>query len=65
VQTSGTAAGIVKDEHFDDSVFKSWGNRYEGNSYELADVDEKYFQWMNAPRTREEWQGFGNDVRGR
>ena len=65
VQTSGTAAGIAKDEHFDDSVFKSWGNRYEGNSYELADVDGKYYQWMNAPRTREEWQGFGNDIRGR
>ena len=65
VQTSGTAAGIVKDDHFDDSVFKSWGNRYEGNSYELAAVDGKYFQWMNAPHTREEWQGFGNDIRGR
>jgi hypothetical protein len=64
IQSAGTAAGMVKDEHFQDSVFQSWGNRFEGNTYEIADVKGKYYQWTNAPRTREEWQALGNDVHG-
>jgi hypothetical protein len=64
VQSSGTAAGIVKHAHFDDAVFKSWGNRFRGNTYVLAATQGEFYQWMNAPRSREEWQAFGNDPDG-
>jgi hypothetical protein len=65
VQSSGTAAGIVKQAHFDDAVFKSWGNRFAGNTYVLGAAKGEFYQWMNAPRTREEWQAFGNDPDGK
>ncbi|MGA3167953.1 MAG: right-handed parallel beta-helix repeat-containing protein [Terriglobia bacterium] len=65
VQSSGTAAGIVKDAHFDDAVFKSWGNRFRGNTYVLGATKGEFYQWMNTPRTREEWQAFGNDPDGK
>ena len=65
VQSSGTVAGIVKDAHFDDAVFKSWGNRFRGNTYVLGPTKGESYQWMNSPRTREEWQGFGNDPDGK
>jgi len=64
VQSSGTAAGIVKHAQFDDAVFKSWGNRFRGNRYVLGAAKGKFYQWMNASRTREEWQAFGNDLDG-
>jgi len=62
LQSSGTAAGIVKDARFDDSVFKSWGNRFRHNAYQLAAPQNKFYEWMNAPRTWEEWQAFANDT---
>jgi hypothetical protein len=64
-QTSGIAAGILKVGKFDNSIFTSWNNRFENNTYNLADPTGKYYQWMDVARSRAEWQGFGNDVHGR
>jgi len=63
-QTTGIAAGILKVGKFDNSIFASWNNRFENNTYNLADPIGKYYQWMNAARSKVEWQGFGNDVHG-
>jgi Right handed beta helix region len=65
IQTTGIAAGLIRSDNYDDSIFTSWNNRFENNTYNLADPTGKYYQWMNAGRSKEEWQGFGNDVRGR
>jgi len=61
IQNSGTAAGIVKDPRIDDALFTNWDNQFRGNIYFLPARNEKFYEWMNAPRTREEWQSFGND----
>jgi parallel beta helix pectate lyase-like protein len=65
VQTEGIAAGLARDaRHFDDSIFTRWHNRFENNRYTLADPGGRYFLWMNAARTKSEWQSFGNDRAG-
>lgn len=64
-QTTGVAAGIWKAKEFDDSIFTSWNNRYENNTYTLGDINGKYYEWMNSYRTKEEWQAFGNDLNGK
>jgi hypothetical protein len=64
-QTSGIAAGILKVGKFDNSIFTSWNNRFENNTYNLVDPTGKYYQWMDVARSRVEWQEFGNDVHGR
>jgi hypothetical protein len=63
VQTTGAAAGIVADPKFK-NVFTVWNNHYTGNTYRLGSLSGKYFQWMGAVRTKDEWQAFGNDVNG-
>lgn len=60
--TSGET-GLVQDIG-DDSVFQEKGNRFESNTYQLGSA-EKYFHWLNRPRTSQEWVDFGNDTEGR
>jgi hypothetical protein len=65
-QTKGSAAGITKDSSsFDDSIFTRWANRFQDNTYKLASLNAKCYQWMNASRSKEEWQALGNDVHGK
>jgi hypothetical protein len=61
-QTTGIAAGIMRTNKSDNSIFTGSNNRFENNTYNLADPKGKYFQWMDADRSTAEWQGFGNDV---
>jgi hypothetical protein len=64
-QSTGTAAGIIKDSTFDNTVYYLNGNnRFESNTYKLTDPSGKYFEWMNAARTRMEWTEYGQDVGG-
>lgn len=56
-QKSGIAAGILASPMFGDRIFKSWNNRFASNTFRLADVNGKYFDWMHARKTLAEWRG--------
>ena len=65
------AAGLIRTSDFDTSVYTSWNNHFTNNTYDLADLSELYFVWMDssgknsyAPHTWVQWQSFGNDVSG-
>jgi hypothetical protein len=44
----------------DDSYFTSRNNRFQANTYYLG-TNPDYFQWMDAPRTSDQWIAFGED----
>ncbi len=49
------AAGIVKGATFDDSVYTSWGNHFQNNTFNLSDPNGKYFYWLGQPWTYDQW----------
>lgn len=55
-QRTGTAAGILKSASLNNSVFTSWNNRFDSNTFHLANKAGKYFQWMNNAQTLPEWE---------
>lgn len=63
-QATGIAAGILKRD-VDDSIYMSWNNHYENNTYKLSDPSGKYYEWMNRLCTKAEWQDYGNDLNGK
>lgn len=63
-QSSGTAAGIVKSPVFDDSIFATWSNRFQNNTYVLSNSTGNYYTWKNADVNKSTWIGYGNDVGG-
>jgi hypothetical protein len=64
-QTKGSAAGIAKDStYFDDSIFTSWNNRFQNNTYRLAEPNGQFYAWDGGTVTRTEWRYYGNDVNG-
>lgn len=65
IQQKGFAAGIVSNPRFAPALFSDWNNRFEDNTYQLADSTLRYYHWMNAPRSKSEWQAFGNDRNGK
>jgi len=65
IQKNGFAAGIVSNPLFAPTLFTDWNNRFEDNTYQLANSTHQYYYWMNSPRTRSEWQAFGNDRNGK
>jgi hypothetical protein len=62
VQNGGTASGIVKMGSTDDSIFNSWNNHFQHNTYTLS--GNANFEWMNSGRSKSEWVGYGNDTTG-
>jgi len=55
-QNSGIAAGIVASPIVGDQVFKSWNNRFSSNTFHLASIDGKYFDWMGGRKTLAGWR---------
>lgn len=60
-QNTGTAAGILKSGSPDNSVFTSWKNRFDSNTFHLANKAGRYFQWMNTAQTLPEWENKRQD----
>ncbi|HET9178084.1 MAG TPA: right-handed parallel beta-helix repeat-containing protein, partial [Terriglobia bacterium] len=60
-QNTGSAAGIVKSSKLDNSVFTSWNNRFDKNTYHLGASSGKYFEWLNAAETLTAWERRGWD----
>jgi len=61
VQNGGTAAGIIKTGS-DDSIFSSWNNHFQHNTYTLTNGAN--YNWMNGDKTKSEWVAYGNDTTG-
>lgn len=60
-QKTGYAAGIVKASVFDDSVYTSWGNHYQDNTYYLSDPSYPYFYWLDQNWTYAQWQMYTSE----
>jgi parallel beta-helix repeat protein len=58
----GGVTGIVQDTG-DNGVFTSRNNRFRSNHYYLGS-DLTDFQWMNKKITKQQWQGYGQDLQG-
>jgi hypothetical protein len=63
-QRTGAAAGIVKGQTFDNSIFTSWNNHFQSNKYELNDLDGNYYFWINQPMNPGSWKYYKNDTQG-
>lgn len=57
-QQSGFSAGIAKAGIFDDSVYTSWGNHFQNNTYYLSDLSHQYFVWLGQLWTFAQWQEY-------
>ena len=57
-QKTGFAAGIVKADAFDDSVYSAWGNHFKDNTYSLSDSTYPYFFWLGQKWTLAQWQTY-------
>jgi parallel beta-helix repeat protein len=55
-QTKGIAAGIVKSTGFDNSVYTSWNNHYQTNTFVLSNpTTYNYFFWLGSYWTLAIW----------
>ena len=55
-QGTGIAAGIcIEGTGFDNSVYTSWNNQFQYNTWNLSSPGGAYFYWMNAPMTMGQW----------
>lgn len=60
-QTTGTAAGIVLGGGLDNSVYTSWNNHFQNNTFVLANpATYDYFFWLNQPWTLAMWDEYSS-----
>ena len=58
-QTTGYAAGIVVGGGYDNSVYTSWNNHFQNNTFNLAQpATYDYFFWLNQPWTLATWNNY-------
>jgi Right handed beta helix region len=62
-QAQGIALGLLKSGSSDDQIFASSNNRFENNSFKLANPSGRYFIWQNKPRTLAEWKSLAGHGR--
>ena len=55
------AEGIVKADIYDDSVYTSWGNHFQKDTYTLSNVSLKYFYWLGQDWTLGLWQEYSSE----
>ncbi|HET7213502.1 MAG TPA: right-handed parallel beta-helix repeat-containing protein [Terriglobia bacterium] len=60
-QKTGYAAGIVKASVFDDSVYTSWGNHFQNNTFYLSTPGYPYFYWLDQNWTYAQWQTYASE----
>ncbi len=55
-QNTGFAVGIaVEGSGFDNSVYTSWNNEFQSNTFTLTNPTGDYIYWMNEPMTLAAW----------
>lgn len=58
-QTTGFAAGIVVGGGYDNSVYTSWNNHIQNNTFNLAQpATYDYFFWLSQPWTLATWDNY-------
>ena len=58
-QVNGTAEGIVKASDYDDSVYTSWNNHFQNDTYYLTyPTTQNYFYWLDAYHTLAWWDEY-------
>ncbi len=55
------AEGIVKDSSFDDSVFTSWGNHFQNDTFYLSNLSQPYFLWLDQKWTLAQWTLYASE----
>ncbi len=60
-QQTGYAAGIVKASAFDDSVYTSWGNHFQNNTFHLSDSSYPFFSWLDQDWTEAQWMEYSSE----
>jgi hypothetical protein len=61
-QTTGTAAGIVVGGGYDNSVYTSWNNHFQENTFNLSQpATYYYFYWLNEPWTLATWNKYASE----
>lgn len=59
-QVNGTAEGIVKASNFDNSVYTSWNNHFQNETYSLSYPTYNYFYWLGAYHTLAWWDNYAS-----
>jgi hypothetical protein len=59
-QQANYAAGIVKSAVFDNSVYTSWNNHFQNNTFILSVSTGKYFYWLGEPWTYDQWLAYSS-----
>ncbi len=54
-QTTNYASGIVKSSTLDNSVYTSWDNHFQNDTYILSDLTHPYFYWLGQAWTLATW----------
>ena len=57
-QVNGTAEGIVKSSDYDDSIYTSWNNHFQNDTYYLSYPNNNYFYWLDAYHTLAWWDEY-------
>jgi len=45
-------------------IYTSWNNRFEYNTYYTGSSTTRWWRWLDALRTKSEWQSYGHDDTG-
>ena len=54
-QASNFAEGIVKSSDFDNSIYSSWNNHFQDDTFALSDLSHPYFYWLDQDWTLAKW----------
>lgn len=58
-QVNGTAEGIVKSSDYDNSIYTSWNNHFQNETYYLSyPSTHNYFYWLGAYHTLAWWDEY-------
>jgi hypothetical protein len=58
-QSTGIAAGIcIEGTGYNNSVYTSWNNQFQYNTFNLANPNGLYIYWLNEPMTFAAWWAY-------
>lgn len=60
-QQTNFAEGIVKSSVFDNSVYTSWGNHFQNDTFYLSDLSHPYFVWLGELWTLAQWEQYASE----
>lgn len=61
IQVNGTAEGIVKASNFDDSIYTSWNNSLQNDTFSFSYPTQNYFFWLDAYHSLAWWDTYYMD----